>query len=101
MKTNTYSDLAERTHCAECGSPISMQYKCQPDMIHITAGTINEESVKGPLPKVEYHIFVGQGEKAGWYDLPEDKIPRYARFTAGFQKKIDEWKKILNEPGLG
>lgn len=78
-----------------------MQYNCQPDMINITAGTINEESVKSPLPKVEYHIFVEKGEKAGWYDLPEDKIPRYARFATEFQRKIDAWRKVLSEPGLG
>jgi hypothetical protein len=93
--------MAERTHCAGCGSPISMQYKCQPGLISITAGSIDEESVRATLPKVSEHIFVEKGEKAGWYELPDDKIPKYSRFPPRFQKKIDEWKKVVLAPGLG
>jgi hypothetical protein len=101
MKTTKYSDIADRTHCTECGSPISMQYKCQPERISITAGTISEESVRGKLPKVESHIFVAQVEKAGWYDLPDDHFPRYSKFSTGFQNKIDAWKRVLSAPGMG
>ncbi len=41
-----------------------MQYKCQPDFISITVGSIDEESLKAPLPKVSQHIFLS--EKASW-----------------------------------
>ncbi|KAG9235461.1 Mss4-like protein [Amylocarpus encephaloides] len=59
----SYSGIAVRSHCRECGSPISMQYKCEPETIGITVGSIEEESVRGPLPRVTSHIFVeGGGE---------------------------------------
>src|SRR6266536_2534349 len=76
LKKTSYSEMATRTHCAECGSPISMQYKCQPDQISIAAGTIDEESVKGKLPKVGAHIFVDSMDNDGWYELPKDGIKR-------------------------
>jgi len=97
LRRKQYSDLADRTHCAECGSPISMQYKFQQDQISITAGSINEESIQGILPKVTAHIFVQ--EKAGWDHLPEDRAPRYTKFTTGFQKKVDAWKEVFSGPG--
>ena len=77
-----------------------MQYICQPERIGITAGSINEESVKGQLPKVGEHIFVEEGEKAGWYDIPDDKTPRSRRFDEPFQKKLDAWRNLLVAPGL-
>src|SRR5882757_7921814 len=91
LTKTTYSDLAERTHCATCGSPISMQYKFQPGLISITAGTIDEDSVKKELPKISEHIFVEKGKKAVWYDIPDDNIPRYSKFPPSFQRKIEEW----------
>lgn len=57
MKLNE-SDVAIRSHCAECGSPVSTQYMCEPDKIHLTAGTIDEESVRGTLPKVKQVWFL-------------------------------------------
>jgi hypothetical protein len=77
-----------------------MHYYCQPHRVSIAAGSINEESVRGVLPKIKNHIFVPQ-DKAGWYDIPEDRIPRHAKFSAGFQKEIDAWKQLGSEPGLG
>lgn len=71
-----------------------MQYKCQPDLISITAGSIDEESVNETLPKVSEHIFVEKQEKAGWYEIPDDKIPRFSRFPPRFQKKIEEVKSL-------
>jgi len=59
-----------------------MQYKSSPDRISITAGSINEESIKGPLPKIKEHIFLDQSKKPGWYDLPEDGLPRVRNIKA-------------------
>jgi hypothetical protein len=104
MKTTYSSDIAVRTHCAECGSPISMRYNCEPGSIHITARTIDEQSVKGTLPRVKQDIFVGEGKGKGdsWYEVPDDGIPKYERFSNGFQEKIDAWKKVsLTQPGSG
>ncbi|TVY19030.1 putative lyase [Lachnellula arida] len=91
LKKTAYSDFADRTHCAECGSPISMQYKWEPEVIHLTAGTINEQSVKGNMPKIGQHLFVQ--EKAGWFSLPDDEVPKCQTFGSGFQKKLEAWKK--------
>jgi len=91
--------MADRSHCAACGSPISMQYRCQPGFISIAAGSIDEKSLKKELPKISEHIFLE--EKAGWYEVPDDKIPRYSKFPPEFQGKIDEWKKVESTPELG
>lgn len=77
-----------------------MQYHCEPETIGITIGTIDEESVKGSLPKVRSHIFV-EGDKVGSYELPGDGVTRYKRFPGGFEKRIEGWKKALGGPGLG
>lgn len=76
LKTTEYSDIATRTHCRECGSPISMQYKRQPERIWLTAGTFDE--IRGDMGKVEQHIFLR--EKAPWFEVPEDGILRFKGF---------------------
>jgi len=56
-------------------------------------GSVNEDSVKGGLQKkVDCHIFVGAGSKAGWYEIPEDGSPRFEKHEPGFQEKIDACK---------
>lgn len=30
------------------------------------------------------------GEKAPWYEIPEDGLPRYEKFSEGFMKLIEE-----------
>ncbi|KAH7356841.1 Mss4-like protein [Rhexocercosporidium sp. MPI-PUGE-AT-0058] len=102
LTQTSYSQLGDRTHCSTCGTPISMQYKCQPEYISITAGSIDEESLKAPLPKVSQHIFLS--EKASWVEIPGDekeKCQKYEKFSANFQKKVDGWKKVFLAPGLG
>ncbi|KAL2073356.1 hypothetical protein VTL71DRAFT_10680 [Oculimacula yallundae] len=102
LTRTTYSELGERTHCSSCGTPISMQYKCDPDSISITAGSIDEESLKGPLPKVSQELFLS--EKASWFDVPGDEkgqCPKYEKFSVNFQRQLDAWKKVLSSPGLG
>lgn len=74
---------------------------CEPDKIHLTAGTIDEESVRGTLPKVKQCIFVSK-KNGMWHDtIDEQKIPKHERFSNGFQRKIDGWKKVLTDPGSG
>lgn len=78
-----------------------MTYRCEPNVISITAGTFDEDSVRGKLPGVKQHIFVEEKVKT-WYELPEnDGVPKYSGFSSVFQKKIEAWKKVLNSPGLG
>jgi len=98
-KRKTYSDVAVRSHCPECGSPIGMQYNCEPEWMSITAGTIDEKSVSGGLPGIQQNIFLEEG--AGWYKLPEDnKVGKHETFPCAFQMKIDAWK-VSTAPGLG
>jgi hypothetical protein len=80
---------------------MSMQYKFQLGLIHLTAGTIDEDSVKTSLPKVTDYVFVEEVEKTGWYEVPNDKVTKYSKFPPRFQKKIDDWKKALLTPGSG
>ena len=92
LTKTSYSKFAERAHCAKCGTPIYMSYKFRPENISITSGSIDEESIKGELPKAVKHIFVE--EKAPWYELPDDKLPRYQQYPPEFQKMVDEFMKV-------
>lgn len=68
-----------------------MQYKFQPEWISIAAGSIDEESVHGQLVGVSEHIFLG--EKAAWFEVPDDGAERFERFSGNFQEQIDTWKE--------
>jgi len=75
-----------------------MAYTCSPETIQISAGSIDENSVRGTLPRVSQHIFMEK--KLGWYDLPDDDVPKFSKFSPGFQRKVDECKKAMQR-GLG
>ena len=68
-----------------------MRYDHQPESIGIAAGTIDERSVKGELPKADHHIFLD--EKAGWYDLPGDETGKFAKHRPAFQEGLDASRK--------
>lgn len=64
----------------------------------IVAGSIDEKSVKGELIKPTEHIFLE--EKAGWYDLPEDGLGRFERFSnAKSDKRIKAWLEEHGDDG--
>lgn len=65
LKKTRYSSFAERAHCSECGSPLYMYYEAGPEELAITAGSIDEASVKGALPKVDHHVFVKESASIG------------------------------------
>lgn len=83
LKTLNLSAAAERAFCSSCGSPVYMKYKANPQSIGICAGTVDENSMGpkglGAVQGKANHIFVG--EKAGWYEIGEDGLRRYERFT--------------------
>lgn len=71
---------------------MTIWYKCHPARYHIAAASIDEESVKGELPKMRNHIFLK--DKAQWEVLGEDGLDRHEGFSEdGFDKKIDQWMK--------
>jgi len=84
LRKTQYSSVAERAHCADCGSPVYMRKFSEPNEISIPAGTIDESRVTGVVPKPDHHIFVDS--KAGWYEMPQDNLPRYGKFRENDQR---------------
>ena len=90
-----FSKDAERAFCVDCYSPLAMRYKHDYDLIGLTLGTIDEETihdekVKEAL-KPEAHIFTSQNP--WWYDISEDGLRSHARFGPGFEEKIKAWEE--------
>lgn len=81
------SDLAKRSSCSQCGTPLFMQYHCIPDTVSVGAGTVEEESLTEKLSGRTNHIFVA--EKASWFTIPNDGLPRYEKFPPEFTKMLD------------
>lgn len=64
-----------------------MIYYHQPEHIGILASTIDKESIRGDLAKLNYHIFLE--EKVNWYNLPDDEVRRFGKYRPGFQEQLD------------
>ena len=84
MKTLVLSKSAERFFCTGCGTPIAMSYHFEEGWIDIVFGSVNLETLKGEVPKVEQHIFLK--EKAPWVVIPEDGAER--KQTSSFAKQL-------------
>ena len=85
------SDLAIRSSCKDCGTPLFMTYYAMPDSIGVAAGTVNEASIHGELLKPQNHIFVS--DKAKWYTIPDDGLERYDTFPPEFEDTLETWKQ--------
>ncbi|ORY17576.1 S-adenosyl-L-methionine-dependent methyltransferase [Clohesyomyces aquaticus] len=71
LKTLRLSNIAERTFCSSCGTPIAMVYDREREgWTSVTMGSIDAESFTCELPKIRRHIFTK--EKAPWFELPDD-----------------------------
>src|SRR5262249_36393300 len=66
---------ARRGFCGECGSRLSGDAPGR-ETISIAAGPLDD----GTGLRVAGHIYVS--EKGGYYELPDDGLPRHARGTA-------------------
>ncbi|KZP08656.1 hypothetical protein FIBSPDRAFT_938850 [Athelia psychrophila] len=87
------SDPSNPFHPAHPSPPSPLSpFKHERTEISVPASTIHLANVKGELPGVGAHIFVG--EKAPWYEIPEDGLPRYEKFSEGFMKLIEEAKSV-------
>ena len=84
--TKLTSDLAVRVFCGGCHTQMGMRYFCGQGWTAIPAGTVDQ----GEVPASDGHIFVG--EKAAWYELPEDGLERCEGFSPTFQKTLDSWE---------
>lgn len=69
------SDIAERSFCSKCGTPISMIYSFYEDEISLTMSSVDLESMTCDLPKVKKHIFLR--EKTPWLVLADDGAERW------------------------
>ncbi|KAJ4400341.1 hypothetical protein N0V91_008800 [Didymella pomorum] len=69
------SDIAERSFCSRCGSPISMTYCFYEDEVSLTMSSVDLESMTCEPPKVRKHIFLR--EKASWLVLGDDGAERW------------------------
>ncbi|KAJ4366823.1 hypothetical protein N0V83_007349 [Neocucurbitaria cava] len=85
-KTLKLSNIAERTFCSDCGTPISMTYLHDPDHVSLTVSSIDFASfTSGSTPKLSKHIFLR--EKAPWVLLPDDGTERWG--TSEFAHLLD------------
>ena len=86
LKTLRLSEVASRTFCTECGSPVSIVfdgpkgYESERGKTHIVLGSVDVDSLSDEAPEVWGHIFVG--EKRSWETLPNDGAQRLREFTS-------------------
>lgn len=69
------SDIAERSFCSRCGTPISMIYSFYEDEVSLTMSSVDLESMICEPPTVRKHIFLR--EKAPWLVLGDDGAERW------------------------
>lgn len=69
------SDVAERSFCSKCGSPITMTYSFDENEVSLTMSSVDLGSLKCESPTVKKHIFLR--EKASWLTLAEDGAERW------------------------
>ncbi|KAL4865764.1 hypothetical protein BDV12DRAFT_174052 [Aspergillus spectabilis] len=61
------SEIATRTVCGACHSPITMEYHARPEELGIVAVTVDESRSSMRIPEVEGHIFVKR--KPAWFTI--------------------------------
>lgn len=85
LVTLSLSDVATRTFCRDCHSPITMVYKAVPEKIGISASSIDEGRSAGSLPNVKRHIFVA--ERPSWYVIMDS--------ATQFERLPDDMKRYI------
>lgn len=67
------SDSGDRSFCPSCGAQLTMRVDHQPETIDIAVATLDDPAAVAP----GFHIFCSD---ASAWSLPDDGLPRYARF---------------------
>lgn len=67
------SNLAERTFCGDCGTPLTIHATYQPDTIDFAIATLDDPAGVAP----GFHIWTGS--RIAWFDT-SDRLPRHAAF---------------------
>ena len=65
--------FGHRLFCGECGTPLTMQVRHQPETIDFTIATLDEPDARPPT----FHIF--RSSRIGWFETA-DALPRHDRF---------------------
>jgi hypothetical protein len=71
-KKRRSSDIGERWHCQDCGTPLVMHVSYQPDCIDFAVVTLDDPSKVVP----EFHIW--RESAVAWFDTA-DALPRHPR----------------------
>jgi hypothetical protein len=66
------TSFGERTFCLDCGAPLTIHVRHQPDEIDVAVGSLDDPNAVAP----GFHIFVEQAP--AW--LAMDGLPRFAAF---------------------
>ena len=89
--TKSGAPIGYRGSCNHCGSPLWMKYSCEPQHTSVAMGIVDDESVKGELPKPKGHIFLG--EKASWWEMADDGLERWELYTKDFPQIMNKWEE--------
>lgn len=91
-----FSKAGERTFCVDCYTPLAMRYRHHADVIGITLGSVDEDTIKNDEVKAAlkptFHIFTSQ--MPWWVDQVEkDGLEVHQRFSSqGFEDDIKAWE---------
>jgi hypothetical protein len=67
------SSFGERAFCGQCGAPLQVRVKYQPETVDFPVVTLDEAGACPP----EFHIF--WGSKVAWFN-PGDDLPKHQKF---------------------
>ena len=82
LRRYSFSDRADSISCQTCSSVLMVDYKPEPHMLYITAGTVD-----GDLDcSGGFHQFVGS--KAAWYEITDD-LPQHDGWPPGSGATVD------------
>ena len=78
VKPLVLTSFAKRAFCGDCGSPLTITYDFQPEMIDFAVCTLDDPGVAPP----ENHIFYAS--RPPWLDV-QDGLPKFDHFRPGTQ----------------
>ena len=67
------SSFGHRRYCGDCGTPLTIEVRHQPDTIDFTIATLDDPDRVEP----GFHIF--RSSRIGWFETA-DELPRHDRF---------------------
>ena len=88
------SKVGERAHCASCHTPLAMRYGHEPELTHLTLGTVDGHTIKDPKAKEALkpsgQIFTSQ--RTWWHDPEKSGLRCIERFSGTFEQDMKAWE---------